>query len=829
MRSFKSWAPLLLSLTLYFACSPAPSSLGEKAILEFPESGVDDPATYQGYTTRFYQDSQKNTVQVYLQQTSGRVVNLWADAANESISFTVRDGRNQPVPVSWGSPGAHSEQNEGIRTLAYTLQTGQNTVVLGHFLLNTMRLERDFQHFKKHLEPFDAPAPAVGEWTGLIDRLETLPDDIAERHLALLNAEDGEALSRRLSPTIALLPPEEGGGIRLSQPTLDGKNLLTLSFSVDPDQVEMEKGERTVTLTGKNETPVVLHIRISTDSPPLQPLSSADIFNEAFVRFYEASQTAGGNDPEALKKFRRLDRQSKSMELMSFGDKLFAGLPNYATYFGRDMMMSALMLEPVVKPDIQEDVIAAVLRKLRENGEVSHEEGLGSQAIRENAAVYNRLIDTYREFQRDNPEKARQALAEAEAVLGNLQKATENYHMVDDDFQLPVLAGRYLKRTDIGDARKRAFLEAPVAVGSGDSRLAFLLKNLNYVANVSHAYAARQEPQNLISFRQLGEHHWHAGSWRDSGVGYANGRYAMDINVVWVPQALASLEGIMNGLRGLGFSTADLQAAAPVLSESLVLDYAAHPETLHHAVATWKNTARHFEVSFSPQEVQEHIAAKLNSLPEGERQFWEAKLAGNPAARKTVSFLALSLDEEGRPIAVAHSDVATWLYLEDLTGQILAGNISSEAVLAGIRLVHVDYPVGLMIPGAGPAVANDAYAPPSVWQAFQSDLYHSPRVIWGREVNLLFLGLARQINAAYREDGQLKDPALADYVGELRGILEETLAAVEASGLKDNEVWSYAIEGGRIVPKRHGYTTDIQLWNLTDLAVQYELANLKGK
>ena len=45
-------------------------------------------------------------------------------------------------------------------------------------------------------------------------------------------------------------------------------------------------------------------------------------------------------------------------------------------------------------------------------------------------------------------------------------------------------------------------------------------------------------------------------------------------------------------------------------------------------------------------------------------------------------------------------------------------------------------------------VANDAYASPEVWSAFERDRYHSPRVVWGREVNLITLGLAHQLAGA---------------------------------------------------------------------------------
>ena len=35
-------------------------------VLSFPEAGLDDPSAYQGYQTRFYRDSKRNAVQIYL-------------------------------------------------------------------------------------------------------------------------------------------------------------------------------------------------------------------------------------------------------------------------------------------------------------------------------------------------------------------------------------------------------------------------------------------------------------------------------------------------------------------------------------------------------------------------------------------------------------------------------------------------------------------------------------------------------------------------------------------------------------------------------------------
>jgi hypothetical protein len=73
-------------------------------VLEFPEAGLDDPAAYEGYSTRFFRDSHRNTLQIYLSTRSGRVVHLWADAANASAAFTVRDTLGRPAPLVWGGP-----------------------------------------------------------------------------------------------------------------------------------------------------------------------------------------------------------------------------------------------------------------------------------------------------------------------------------------------------------------------------------------------------------------------------------------------------------------------------------------------------------------------------------------------------------------------------------------------------------------------------------------------------------------------------------------------------------------------------------------------------
>ena len=74
---------------------------------------------------------------------------------------------------------------------------------------------------------------------------------------------------------------------------------------------------------------------------------------------------------------------------------------------------------------------------------------------------------------------------------------------------------------------------------------------------------------------------------------------------------------------------------------------------------------------------------------------------------------------------------------------------------------------------------------------------------------------------------QWRHPALA--FTHARGAIPPIVApnpAVTASHLEHNELWSYRIANGTLLPTRYGTSSDVQLWSATDLAVQYALAIL---
>ncbi|MDX1578447.1 MAG: hypothetical protein R3266_08180, partial [Gemmatimonadota bacterium] len=400
-------APLLLVLPALglAACEASKGALQDREpVLAFPEPGVDDPEAYEGYATRFFRGPAGNTVQIYLRQDAGRVVHVWANAANESASFTVRDAEGRPAPVTWASEGARVGSEGETRSLSHRLGIDAREIEIGWFLLGTMRKERDFQYAEWHLRPFGDPSFILPELTGLIEALERLPADERRAHLALLNAADLDGLRLRLEPTLTLDEREWTWTVAVEHTSLDGRNRLALRVEGDADRSEAALVGDRISVRGLEDGPVELDVTVITDADALTPLGRERLFNDAFEAYYAERADAADSlrrtlspeeaeeDPRLLA-FRRLERQVLGLELLSSEEKLMASLPNYATYFGRDQMMSALMLEPVASVDLQELVIASVLRKVDERGHVSHEEALGGQAIREAAAEYAALID----------------------------------------------------------------------------------------------------------------------------------------------------------------------------------------------------------------------------------------------------------------------------------------------------------------------------------------------------------------------------------------------------------------------------------------------------
>jgi hypothetical protein len=783
--------------------------------LAFPEPGLDDSAAYAGYRTRLFRDAARNTVQIYLDARAQRVVHLWADAENESIGFTARGAAGGAARLRWARDVAHVGRTGRTRVLEHALVADEPSIAVGWFLLGSMRVERDLQYGGGQRAAFVEGPFAIPEVSRLLAALGALENGERARHLALLHASGIDELRERSRPMLGI---HDDGGVRVgrvTQPALDGADTLVLELRVDPRRVSMSAAGDSLVLRSRAGASIPFTVRIATSGRTLTPLSRDEIFTPAFLS-YAASARADGTRagaPRAVAlRARRLERQIRGLELLASREKLMAGLPTYATYFGRDMLMTALMMRPVWRPDMTAFVIASALRKLSPEGRVSHEEALGGQAVREAAAEYSLLIERVGSLAQGAARDS--TLDAARTVLRNLRRVRENYHMIDAEFQLPILEAQWLRDGAVPSARKREFL---LDSSDGSPRVVRMLRELALLAELTAPYARDPIPANLVSFAPRDSGRWAPQSWRDSNAGYAGGRYAMDVNAVWAPHALDAMARVLDALRTMGLLTdAVVRDASPRGEASVLVRYVRDPDALRAAVDAWRGAERHFVVRLSADGARGRIDRRLAALPEAERSYWMGVLGASRADREPVEFLALALDATGQPIGVANSDVATRLFLGEVGSGAGAADTSERArVLRDVRTFVRRYPVGLLVDGVGPVVANDAYATPPVWQAFERDRYHGPRVVWGRENNLFLLGATRRAL-----DAANAGPPLDGYRRELEAAIEQVGSAVNASGFH-SELWSYELRGGRIVPVRYGSGSDVQLWSTTDLAVAF--------
>src|SRR5438105_3432949 len=536
--------PLACAVAGALVAGTAAGQTRVQPILGFPEAGLDDPAAYQGYQTRFFRDTKGNVVQIYLDARSGRVVNLLADAIDESVGFTVRDGNGKPIRLEWGSPDATISQVGNRRTIEYQLIANTPQLIIGWILLGSMRVERDLGYSGRGLEPYDWPTFRLREEEELISNLDRLDPAERQRQIGMLGTGFTSELRARLEPDLLTTGVRATRGVTATQTSLDGRTNLQFDLVPDPNTATLLVNLPVVAVRATGKQPIRFTVRVTSDGPSLNPLARDQIFNAAFLRFLNdarvAASAARGKtnaaDVAKVTRYRLLERDVRGTELLSSKEKLMAGLPNYATYFGRDMMMTSLMMQPVWTDAMPEFVIASALRKLGPEGDVSHEEALGGQAIRENSSEYNSHMSEYFRLRTRSRAAADTALRNARALLADLQKVRENYHMRDDEFQLPVVVARYLTNPSVSSTRKRAFL-----MDSSDGRgprITLLLKELGLVASLAGPYARDPAVQNLIASPRLDATHWRSISWRDSNAGYGNGRFEMDINAIWAPRAL---------------------------------------------------------------------------------------------------------------------------------------------------------------------------------------------------------------------------------------------------------------------------------------------------
>ena len=443
------------------------------------------------------------------------------------------------------------------------------------------------------------------------------------------------------------------------------------------------------------------------------------------------------------------ERDRNALSFLVYREKMLAGSWRFLTYFGRDTLLSVRLLMPALKPAAIEGAIGSVLERLDPKGEVAHEEDIGEfAALRAKKEGRPPAIDPI-----------------------------YDYKMVDDDFMLAPVVAHYVLDTEAGKPRATELLSKKTA--NGVTYAAALKKNLDYVVERATPFARTPQFRNLIALKP----DLKVGNWRDSEDGLGGGTYAHDINTALVPAALDAAARLY-----------------PVVcaGEGGCTDRATQAKQL---AAAWRAKAPPlFEVTLPVAKAQALIKSYAAE------QKIDPKLALGAIAAPLV-FPALSLDANGKPIPVMHSD----------DGFVLLFGSPNDAELQRIAdTIARPFPAGLMTP-VGMVIANPAFVANAKLRAtFARDRYHGA-VIWSWQQAMMAAGLARQLTR--------KDLAVPTR-DKLAAAQSALWTAIKASDeVRVAEHWSWEIKDGQFAIFRFGEGGDAesnaaQLWSTVYLAVQ---------
>lgn len=548
----------------------------------------------------------------------------------------------------------------------------------------------------------------------------------------------------------------ESGGVSLSRLWLDNTTTTSLSFAP----------------TASNGSVVIENNRLrfqagtysfnaSFDYPQLQQLSPEEVLDK------------GAHDL-----ITEAPEQTQSLSFLLYSDKLTAGAWRFLTYFGRDSMISMLLLESILSSGANssfEAGISALLERVNKtDGSAAHEETIGDYATWLNAK--DGIVST---------------------------DPLYDYKMIDTDFFLPVVLAEYFIKNPVGKERagellNKTAVEDPDNAGLTYGELATL--NADKIINATAAFAAPggQQEENLIRLKE-GEV---VGEWRDSAYGLGGGRIPYNVNTAIAPAGLRAIAALAEA----GF-------------------FPDHPDWCKRAAKyaqIWEDkTLSFFEVEIPKKKAQSLVDkyVKQNNFP-------------FPSHRKDISssirFHGLSLDgnNDQSIVRVMNTDDCFRHFLLNTTNQRQLSSFISQTA----DNILAPYPIGLTT-DVGLLVANPAYGGDPVYSAnFSHAAYHGT-VVWSWQLSMMAKGLERQLGRCeahsppdFCRDKRLHDKVLRAY-NRLWDVIENN------QSILSGEVWSWQYEGDKFEPVPLGSlrppdgsnpteSNVRQLWSLTFLAVR---------
>lgn len=608
----------------------------------------------------------------------------------------------------------------------------------------------------------DSEYPTVGVTGQLsLNSSATLVLSILGSVRSLRDYIEGPKILQPIIQDAIVLSETDAGGFVFSRLWLDNVTTTTLSFTPSEEGTISRNDDDTL-----NFDAGVYNFNASFDFPQLDQLSPEETLAESAHGLIT-------ENPEL----------TQSLSFMSYTDKIITGAWRFLTYFGRDSMISLLLMGDILSPG--------------ENG--SFEAGLRALLERidkaEGTAAHEETIGDY-------------------ATWLNLQAGIDStdpvydYKMIDTDFFLPIVLAEYFIKNPVGRERMEDFLaleavENPDNAGLTYRELATL--NAEKIMRDTAAFASEggQVQENLIRLRE-GEI---VGEWRDSAYGIGGGRIPYNVNTAIAP--------------------AGLRAIAALADAGFFPDHPDWAELATEYAQVWEDETLHFfEVTVPEDEarllVEEYVETNGFPFPsetdsiDGDVHFYGLALEGNINNQDTVRVL--------------NTDDCFRHFLLNTTNQTQLSSFVSQTA----DHILAPYPVGLTT-DVGLLVANPAYGgQPSYSANFTNTDYHGT-VVWGWQLAMMAKGLEHQLGRCAPSNATTAitssttpdfcaDEALHSKVVSAYNRLWDVIDANTA--ILSGEVWSWRYvdgEGFVALPLGELSATESnirQLWSLTFLAVR---------
>ncbi|KAI1459747.1 carbohydrate-binding module family 52 protein [Annulohypoxylon moriforme] len=465
----------------------------------------------------------------------------------------------------------------------------------------------------------------------------------------------------------------------------------------------------------------------------------------------------------------------KSLTFLSYSTKLLAGAWRFLTYFGRDSLISLLLLHPILSEGdggaVEAILEAAVERIDAKDGSVCHEETIGD---------YASILNEQQGIDSTDP--------------------SCDYKMIDTDFFFLIAINEYFVNSAIGRARRDIFFARNASFLPGNRGLSYGNLTLATAEKIMRSTAGfEQSPakENLIHLNK-GQT---VGQWRDSNNGLGGGRIPYDVNTALVPAALRSVASLSNN--GFFPSHVDWESAAS-----------------KRAMVWEDNTLSFFQVNITAKRAQDLVKDYIDkSKFPGEVNFSDLN--------STVAFHGLALDgKDHQPIVkVMNTDDCFRLFLLNGTDQTQLSAFLSQVADNILR----PFPLGLST-AVGLVVSNPAYGDASVDVGeFTESAYHGT-VVWSWQLAMMAAGLEKQLGRCEFE--QLAFCSDTTLHGRILDAYNHLWDLIDANREHlSSEVWSWIYRDGGFqytplgaLPPPEGQSpveSDIrQLWSLTFLAVK---------